>query len=140
MKRSIIFFLFLPFFWACNTGKEEAPPSENDVDAARNFINAALKGNYETARAYILPDSTNNQFLDAFERQYQKNMSPDEKRSYREATIKIHQVRPVNDSVSVVTYSNSYKKKQDSLKVVNTKGEWLVDFKYSFQSATVTPK
>ena len=45
-------FLFLLFFCGCtnNKGKDpSSPTSENDVDAARNFINAVLKSNFKEA-------------------------------------------------------------------------------------------
>ncbi len=132
MKRISIFFLFLQFFCACNTN--EAPASENDVDAARNFIQSALNGDYRKAKNYIVNDSVNIEYLEAFQRNYQNRMTPDDKRGYRESSINIHSVKPLNDSVSIINYSNSYKKQNDSLKVVKTGGQWLVDLKYSFSS------
>ena len=59
-------------------------------------------------------------------------MDPEDKRGYREASINIHYIRQLNDSTTVVNYSNSFKKQNDSLKVVRTNHEWLVDLKYSF--------
>ena len=133
MKRLPFIFLFLQFFCAC-TNNNEAPASENDVDAARNFIQSALNGDYRKAKNYIVNDPVNIEYLDAFERNYQNRMLPDDKRGYRESSINIHSVKPLNDSVSIINYSNSYKKQNDSLKVVKTGGKWLVDLKYSFSS------
>ncbi len=78
MRRLIIIFLFLQIFGACNNAKEEIAASENDVDAARNFIQSALSGDYKKAQAYILPDSVNNEYLDAFERNYNSRMNAEE--------------------------------------------------------------
>lgn len=125
--------MFLPFFWAC-TVTEEKSTSENDIDAARNFIRAALNGNYDEAKNYLLPDSVNTEFFNAFQRNYKSRMSREDKKGYRESSITIHSVTPVNDSTTVVQYSNSYKKKTDSLKVMKVNEQWLVDFKYSFQT------
>ncbi|HEU0064280.1 MAG TPA: hypothetical protein VFQ58_04580 [Flavisolibacter sp.] len=132
----LLSFLFLQFFYSCkgNNDEQKAAPSENDVDAARNFIRSALDGDYSKARTYMLKDSSNTDLLDAYENIYQHRMSKEDKRGYREATINMNEVRPVNDSITVVNYSNSFKKKKDSLKIVKLKGQWLVDFKYSFQS------
>lgn len=139
MKRLTIFFLFLQFFYACSNNTDNQPPaSENDVDAARNFIQSALNGDYKKARAYVLPDSLNYQYLDAFENNYKNRMNPEDKSGYRSASINIHQVRSLNDSVSVINYSNSYKKQNDSLKVIKTNGQWLVDLKYSFSKPNDT--
>ena len=124
-------FLFLLFFAACNNNeKADAPTSENDVDAARNFINAALKGHYDEARTLVVPDSLNNAWIDLFKRNYQERMSQADKAGYREASINIHDVQTLNDSTTIVKYSNSYKKQNDSLKVVHRKGTWLVDLSY----------
>jgi hypothetical protein len=129
-------FLFLLFF-ACNSADEASQPaSENDVDAARNFINAALKGQYDEARKLIVQDSVNNAWVDLFKRAYQQRMSMADKAGYRDASINIHNVQSLNDSTTIVKYSNSYKKQNDSLKVVRRNGEWLVDLGDSFLSPT----
>lgn len=132
----IISFLFLQFFCACSGGGDErtggVTTSENDVDAARNFIRSALDGKYDQARRFMIQDSLNNQYLDLFQRNYESRMDPEDKRGYREASINIHDIRQLNDSATVVSYSNSFKKKNDSLMVVRRAEQWLVDLKYSF--------
>lgn len=126
-------FLFLLFFAACTSSdKKETPTSENDVDAARNFIDAALKGHYDVARNLVVPDSSNYAWVDLFKRNYQERMSQADKAGYRAASINIHDVQTVNDSITIIKYSNSYKKQNDSLKVVRRNGSWLVDLAYSF--------
>lgn len=125
--------MFPIFFTACSgTDAGKITTSENDVDAARNFIDAALKGKYNTARQYLLPDSVNGQYLDVFERNFNDHMTPEDKKGYAEASINILNVQPVNDSVTIVHYQNSYKKKEDSLKVVQQNGQWLIDLKYAY--------
>ena len=135
MKSIILFgFLILQlFFLACNNSDQNSSAkSENDIDAARNFIQSALAGDYKKAKTFLLNDSLNQQYIDAFERNYNQRMSPDDKIGYREASINIHLVKPLNDSTTIVNYSNSFKNKNDSLKVVRINGQWLVDLKYSF--------
>jgi len=126
---------FLLFFAvACNNQdkKAEDSKSENDIDAARNFIRAALDGKFNEAKTFLLSDSSNIQYFDANERNYQR-INQDEKRSYREATINIHNVTPVNDSMTIVIYSNSFKNDHDTLRVLKKKNQWLVDLKYLFE-------
>ena len=132
----LVSFLFLQFFCACS-GSEgeksgEVTTSENDVDAARNFIRSALDGKYDRARKFMIQDSANNDYLDLAQRNYESRMDPEDKRGYRESSINIHGLRQLDDSTTVVSYSNSFKKKNDSLKVVRRDGNWLVDLKYSF--------
>lgn len=131
---------FLLVLSACNNNDEgdKGMTSENDVDAARNFIRSALDGKWNDARRFMLQDSTNKQLLDTYESNYQTHMSAEDKRGYREANPTFYDSRNIGDSVTIVNYSNSYIKKRDSLKVIRVNGEWLVDFKYSFPQTDTT--
>ena len=124
----------MAFFSACRNNttdrSDTTNTSENDVDAARNFIRLFLNGDLEKARTMLVQDTLNSQIFDAYERIY-NHRSAEEKNRYKGSTIKIHSVRTVNDSVSVVSYSNSFKKIVDSLKVMKDKGNWKIDLKYS---------
>lgn len=135
----LICFLFLQFFCACTDDeRDRSDPtitSENDADAARNFIRSVLDGKLDKARTMLVQDSLNLQLFDAYERIYQSRTSPQDKRGYRESSITIYSVRPTNDSTTVVSYANSYKKRMDSLKVTRENGEWKVDLKYSLTPA-----
>lgn len=125
---SLVFFIL----GACNNEDRKAPESENDVDAARNFIRSALDGKFDLAKKYLLPDSLNMQYLDVAQRSYER--APENTiKSYRESSITIYQVKPVNDSTTVVVYFNSFKKDHDTLKVLKVDNKWLVDLKYLYQ-------
>lgn len=134
----IISFLFLHFFCACTneTDRDDATiTSENDTDAARNFIRLVLDGKLDAARNMLVADSLNTQLFDAYERKYITRTVPEDKRGYRESTIRIFSVRPLNDSVSIIRYSNSYINRIDSLKVIKDKEAWKVDLKYWLTSS-----
>jgi hypothetical protein len=134
MKRTHLFFLFLLFsLWACKNKEDKtSDKSENSIDAARNFIEAALKGDFPKARTYMLSDSVNTNFMDVAERSYQHNDQAT-KDGYRTAAIRIiDATHKLNDSTNVIIYSNSYKNDPDTLKVVRVNGEWLVDLKYLY--------
>lgn len=132
MKRNPSIFLFLLFsFLACKN--KDNITSENNIDAARNFIRAALDGKFQEARTYMLTDSVNTNYMDVAERSYQNAAQPT-KDGYRASSINIIQVtEPVKDSVTVVIYSNSFKNDHDTLKVLKSNGQWLVDLKYLYE-------
>jgi hypothetical protein len=133
MKKILSASFLLFILVACNDNERAASgDSENDVDAARNFIRSALDGNFSQARQYMLQDTANLQFLDVAQRNYERAPEPTIK-SYKESSINIHQVKSVNDSVTVVVYSNSFKKDHDTLKVLKVNDQWLVDLKYLYQ-------
>lgn len=134
MTRRIRSFLLYSVFLfpACKNTDKTTTESENNIDAARNFIRAALDGKFEQARQYLLPDSTNTNWMDVAERSYQRSEQT-VKDGYRTASINIHKVTEVNDSTTVLIYSNSYKNDHDTLKVLKQNGRWLVDLKYLFE-------
>ena len=125
--------LLLVSLIACNSDDRQSTSttSDNAVDAARNFIQAALGGDFERAQKFMVNDSLNHEDLNAIQR-LNERLSKEEKEKYQEASIRIHQDRKLNDSTRVIYYSNSFKNKQDSLKVIKTNNEWLVDFKFMF--------
>ncbi|HYC39170.1 MAG TPA: hypothetical protein VEB63_01680 [Chitinophagaceae bacterium] len=141
MKRvtPILFLLF--FAVGCRNREEKAIKPEHDIDAAREFIRAALDGNFERARQLLLADSINLQYIDVAERSYERADSGT-KAGYRRASINIHEVMPLNDSASVVVFSNSFKNDHDSLRVVRQSGDWRVDLKFLYENKpdTLHPK
>ena len=86
----------------------------------------------------MLNDSLSLQDLNAIER-LNERLSKEEKEKYQTSSIRIHNDRKINDSTSVIYYSNSYKNKVDSLKVVKNNGVWMVDFKYIFHKTDSLP-
>jgi hypothetical protein len=116
---------------ACSDNRTEPVASDSDVDAARNFIRASLDNDFDQAATYMVSDSTNAGYLDAVKRN-RRQLTKDENFSYRESSIRIHDTRRVDDSTSIVSYSNSYKNQKDSLKVVREDNRWRVDLKFSF--------
>lgn len=132
-KKFCLAVFLLPVLLSCNNDqKPSASKSEDDVDAARNFIRAALDGKFNEARVYMLQDSVNMNWMDIAERNYQK-ADRDTKVGYASASINIHNVNPVNDSITIVIYSNSFKNDHDTLKILRAGNHWLVDLKYLFQ-------
>ena len=139
-KKAYFLLLLLHGLIACNdTGRDaNSNSSDNDIDAARNFIQAALVGDFDRAKVFMVNDSLNNENIDAIQR-LNERQEKEEKEKYQTASIRIHQNRNVNDSTSIIYYSNSYKNKIDSLKVIKTGGKWLVDFKYIFHKTDSLP-
>jgi hypothetical protein len=134
MKRMSIFFLFLFFFSAaCKQSEKEANEPESDIDAARYFLRAALDGRFDKASDFLLKDSANLHYMDLAKRTYE-SQDNDTKYNYRNSSINIHNlIEVVKDSLSVVVFSNSFTKDQDSLKVLRTGDHWRIDLKYLYE-------
>ncbi len=118
------------------TKKEEVPASENDVDAARNFIRAALDGNWDKARTFMIQDSVNTQLIDRFQQSYEQNKNREEQRGYRESNIILYDTQRFGDTAIQVNYANSFKKVRQSLRVVRQGNRWLVDPKATLIGGT----
>ena len=133
MKTIALISSFLFLLMACNNSDKEAgTKSDNDMDAARNFLDAALKGDYKDASAYMLRDSANLEYLNVTERGYQR-MSPDERSKLKAASLHFFDTKQLNDSTTVTVFANSYKNDKDTLRIVKINGQWLVDLKYLFE-------
>jgi len=133
MKKTLGILAVVLALQACNSGEDAKPAaaaSENDMDAARNFIRAALDGKWPEARKYMLRDSLNTELIDMAESRYE-HMNREDRRGYREASIQLFDTRQQGDSITIVSYANSFMNKKDSLKVLHVGGQWLVDLKYS---------
>jgi len=123
---------------ACtNSDKEAEAKSDNDMDAARNFLDAALKGDYKHASVYMLQDSANQEYLNVSERSYQ-NRSPEAKAKLKAASLRFFDTKQVNDSTTITVFANSYTNKKDTLRILKTNGQWLVDLKYLFEHSLDT--
>ncbi|RYZ21236.1 MAG: hypothetical protein EOO16_13810 [Chitinophagaceae bacterium] len=130
MKSKILGLLFVPAFFISCSEQNSQPSSDSDVDAARNFIRASLNNDFREAQAYLLPDSANTELLRLAEER-RATLSREENINYRQSSIVIYDTRKVDDSTSIITYDNSYKKAKSDLRVVRRNGQWLVDLKYT---------
>jgi hypothetical protein len=142
MKKLIPILLFtFALLLACNNSdkKEDAPKSDNKMDAARSFIRATLDGKFDEAKGFMLQDSINLNYLEVGQRSRQ-NTDQNTKDGYRTASIRFHETIDKNDSTSIIVYSNSFKNDHDSLKLIKKQTEWLVDLKYLFEHDADTVK
>lgn len=104
---------------------------EDGLDAAREFVRAVLDGNFSKAEMYVLEEEEDRQLFNRY-REYMKKQPKKERLGLKSATILINKVELPNDSVTIVTYSNSFHKKLTELQVVRKNEDWKVDFSYTF--------
>jgi hypothetical protein len=140
IKKLICSFILAFSLLACNDDNPKVSTQpEGDVDAARLFIRSALDGNYKEAQKLVLQDSTNLGGLANAEILYLKKDITTQ-RGLRESSIIFHNTNKLNDSVSIIEFSNSFTKQKQSVKAVKQNGQWLIDFKYNFQNTDSTGK
>ncbi len=128
-KIKLFFLVTLICFASCDNSPEIR--KTDPLESGRGFIEASLKGDYNEAKKYLLQDTTNIGYFDGLKDFYAKR-SKEEKQGYRDANILIDSTEKISDSVTIISYSNTYKNKPAKLKMVRKNNEWLVDFKYTF--------
>lgn len=118
----------LVVLFACNNSAENNK-AENAIDAGREFVRAALDGDYKKASYYLLKDSTN---LLLFERQ-KKNyfqLTSAEKNNYKQSSIRPVNIVNENDSTTIFRYYHSANPGDTTpLRIIKQNGTWLVDLK-----------
>jgi len=126
---SSVFFVLL-FLSACN---QEVKMIQNSdpLLAGREFINASLTGDFDYAKKYLLADSTNLMYFERFV-EFDNNKPVADKEGYKNSNIIINATEKVSDSVTIINYSNTYKKEPSKIKLIRKDNKWLVDFKYTF--------
>ncbi|MEO6220413.1 MAG: hypothetical protein ABIO81_08300 [Ginsengibacter sp.] len=124
-----IFFVIITSFAACNNSPEVR--KTDPLESGRGFIEASLKGDYDEAKKYLFQDCTNIEYFNGL-KDFNTKRSKEEKEGYKDANILIDSTEKISDTVTIISYSNTYKKKPSKLKMIKKSNEWLVDFKYTF--------
>ena len=128
--NKILAIIFSLILLSCNSKKKPTP--QTDIETATAFIRDILDNDLTDAEQYLLKDESNEQYFQTFKQQY-NNKTKTELENYKAADIIINETSNVTDSVSVINYSNSYKREtKNKLKLVRINGKWLIDLKYTF--------
>lgn len=127
-KALLLLFVSAAIF-SCGGGNNKMP--ETDIEAANQFVQDIWQSDFKKAEKLLLLDETNKQTLDGFA-VYYKRKPKEELEKYKNATLILNNVNPLNDSVSIVNYSPSFNKtEKNELKLVRKNGQWLIDLKYT---------
>lgn len=128
MKRYLLILVSAFSFVACSDKKDTKPATA--MDTGRTFIRASLDGDFKTAETLLLNDPANLQLFQSYKDSYAK-IPDDKKRGYKEASYEINKIEELNDSTTIINYSNSYMHKPTEIKLVRLNNSWAVDFKYT---------
>ncbi len=115
---------------SCRNSETAFVKADSDLEAGRNFIEGVLKGDFKKAAFFMLDDEQNQSYLNKLKRRYRER-SEHERKQYAEASIVMMDVDVVSDTVTIISYHNSFDNIARKVKVVNKNKEWLVDLKYT---------
>ncbi len=130
MIKNIVVFIFCSvMICSCTENKKQHPATA--LDAGREFIRASLDGDFKTAEMLLSTDPQNQQAFDSYKAYYQK-WPKDRKEHFKKANYEIKNYEDVNDSTTIINYSNDYMNKPMDIKVIRENKEWKIDFKYTY--------
>lgn len=114
---------------ACTNHSTERP--QTAIETGRSFIRTCLDGEFEQAEKLLAKDSQNIQLFGSF-KEYYHRMSDEQKKKYKQADYQINKYADLNDSTTIINYSNDYMNKPMEIKIIRQANEWSVDFKYTY--------
>lgn len=127
MRKLLIGFVIIALA-ACNSNDNAYP--ETAMDTGRTFIRASLDGNFKDAEKLLMQETENKEMFNSYMRYYEK-MPAETKENYKKASFEINEFLELNDSTTIINYSNSYMNKPMEIKVVRSNNRWQVDFTYT---------
>ncbi len=128
-RFSLLFFSLILFLSACTNPAPERP--QTAIETGRAFIRTCLDGDFADAEKLLAKDSQNIQLFNSF-KEYYHRMPDEQKMKYKQADYQINKYADLNDSTTIINYSNDYMHKPMEIKVVRRKNEWSVDFTYTY--------
>jgi hypothetical protein len=128
---NILFFIAWMIFSACNSKTEKRP--DTAMDTGRAFIKSSMIGDFKMAETLVYQDAENLSLFNAFKTFYNR-MPDDKKQHYQKASYEINEFKELNDSTTLINYSNDYMKKPMEIKLIKVKQVWYVDFKHNYTS------
>lgn len=129
MRSFCIFFIAVLTIFSCKDNSEPRPSTA--LDTGRFFIRASLNGDFKNAETVLLKDTENIQLFQTYQMYYHR-LPEEKKQNYRQASYNINKYLDLNDSVTIINYSNSYMNKPMEIKVVRKNNDWNIDFKYTY--------
>jgi hypothetical protein len=126
-KKILAFLCAIILVYSCNNEKEKRPTTA--LDTGRAFIRASLDGDFVMTQNLLLKDTQNLQLFESYKLYYER-MPAEKKKNYKSASYVINKYLDLDDSTTIINYSNSYMNKPIEIKVVRRDKEWSIDFKY----------
>lgn len=118
---------------SCFNNNEKRPTTATETGTA--FIRATLDGNFKNAETLLYKDDQNIAMFESYKTFY-KRLPAEKKEAYQKASYTINTLTDLNDSTSIINYSNSYMKQPMDIKVIRKDMVWSIDFKYTSADST----
>jgi hypothetical protein len=116
----------LLLFFACSTNQRERGGADNALDAGRNYLQARLQGDFETAARYCEQDSAVLQNLRLDEAMF-RALDREGRQLHRTASIQVYALEETGGLQAKLIYALSYEsEKKDTLYLVQKNQRWFI--------------
>lgn len=122
--------IFLCVLISCNSQSNYLPATDA-LDAAREFLDACYRGNFNKASFYMLQDEENKKLLKKSIENYAAKSAMQQKQ-YAESSLQNITVEEISTTQTIINYKNSYDKVGRKVKAVLVNNIWLIDYKYTY--------
>lgn len=126
--RSILGALVLVHLISCGDNEHVRPSSAQET--GQQFISNSLKGDFKKAEDLLLNNAENKTLFQTYRRFYDR-MSEQQRKGYQSASFEIESWQDLNDSTSIIRYTNDFMHQPTELRLVRKDGQWWVDFRFT---------
>jgi hypothetical protein len=134
--KKIVFIISIFFLVeSCTDNAPKRPTTA--LDTGREFIRTTLDGDFKNAEILLYKDSLNTEFFETYKRTFNK-LTAEKKAGYQKADIIVNSFTEINDSTSILDYSNNFMNQPTKIKLIKQANNWMVDFKYTTGDSTTT--
>jgi hypothetical protein len=132
IKRSLFLITFgIAFamqFIACGNAEDARPTSAQET--GQQFIASSLKGDFKKAESLLLNEPDNKALFQTYRRFYDR-MSDQQRKGYQTASFEIESWQDLNDSISIIRYTNDFMHQPTELRLVRKNDLWWIDFRFT---------
>jgi hypothetical protein len=122
-----IAFLLIAFtVSACGTSYEEP---ETAIDAGRQFISAIYNGNFKRAGQLIVKNDENRVILEQTIEKDFRTRDGFGKEALSKASIRINDIKTINNTTTLIYFTNAYTNKESELEIKKEGEFWRVDLR-----------
>ena len=131
-KLTPIFLLLALLQISCfNKQKEDSKRPDTALETGTLFIQNSLQGNFNQCAPLILKENDNLHLFGEFKNYY--NKKPENwKKEIRSSGYIINKYLDLNDSTTIINYSNPKLSRPMEIKVVLKDHQWWIDYKYTY--------
>jgi hypothetical protein len=128
VQQIILCIVVSVLYISCGNVDESRPTSAQET--GQQFIASSLKGDFKKAESLLLNEPENKTLFQTYRRFYDR-MSEQQRKGYQTASFEIESWQDLNDSTSIIRYTNDFMHQPTELRLVRKNDQWWIDFRFT---------